>query len=75
MYKFVSYEALLSSFISLFVILFFTLVFLLVTAPAKAADIELAGCDIGFDGSSGKPKVICDNPRFTKGELRAFDNL
>jgi hypothetical protein len=59
---------------SLIISITFFILFL-ISAPAKASNIEVIGCDVGFDGSSGKPKTICTNPLFTREEMRALENM
>jgi len=46
-----------------------------VFSPSHAADIKLAGCDVGFTSGSGKPTVMCSNPRYNKEEMKYFNNL
>lgn len=56
----------------IFIVLFSAFTFF---TPSHAAEIKLVGCDIGFSSGSGKPIVMCVNPKYTKDELNNFDYL
>jgi hypothetical protein len=44
-------------------------------SPSHAADIKLVGCDVGFTSGSGKPTVMCSNPRYKNEKMKNFNNL
>ena len=46
-----------------------------VFSPLHAGAVQLVGCDIGFSNGSGKPIAMCSNPRYTREELKNFDNM
>lgn len=62
-------------FTSILPMLFVILFLFLTSIPARADEIIMAGCDIGFDSGNGKPKVMCTNPKISKEEMRAFERL
>lgn len=75
MFKMINFADIIFCIKTLLVINIVFFVLFMIAAPAKAANIELVGFDVGFDGSFGKPKVMCANPRFTKEEMRVFENM
>ena len=75
MYKIKDFMRFLFSFFSYSIIFIFLFSALVGSQSSHAAEIKLAGCDMEVSTGSGKPIVICSNPRYTKEDIKAFDQL
>jgi hypothetical protein len=65
----------LFSFFSYSIVFIFLFSIIIGSQSSHAAEIKLAGCDMGFSSGSGKPIAICSNPRYIKEDIKAFDQL